>query len=89
MLPKPGGAVIKPDDWYCLFGLQKQVEEGNCRDEKPMWAAHGGLDFDGRERWDKWSAAKGLDTEIAKLKWVQAYGKAMAEERTALNFRKY
>ena len=20
MLPKPGGAVMKPEDWYCLWG---------------------------------------------------------------------
>ena len=54
-----------------------------------MWASHGGLDFDGRERWEKWNAAKGLAKDTAKLKFVQAYGKAMAEARNALNFRKY
>ena len=89
MLPKPGGAVVKPDDWYALHGLQKQVEEGNVKAEKPMWAEHGGLDFDGRERWEKWNAAKGLSAEDAKLKFCQAYGKAMSDERNALNFRKY
>jgi acyl-CoA-binding protein len=89
MLPKPGGAVVKPDDWYALHGLQKQVEEGNVKAEKPMWASHGGLDFDGRERWEKWNAAKGLSAEDAKLKFCQAYGKAMSDERNALNFRKY
>jgi hypothetical protein len=20
MLPKPGGAVMKPEDWYCIWG---------------------------------------------------------------------
>jgi hypothetical protein len=30
-----------------------------------------------------------LAKDTAKLKFVQAYGKAMAEERNALNFRKY
>lgn len=89
MLPKPGGAVVKPEDWYVLFGFQKQVEEGNIKDEKPMWASHGGLDFDGRERWEKRTAAKGLSADAAKLKFCQAYGKAMSEERNALNFRKY
>ena len=31
-----------------------QVKEGDCNTEKPMWAAHGGLDFNGREAWDQW-----------------------------------
>ena len=89
MLPKPGGAVVKPDDWYVLHGFQKQAEEGNLKGEKPMWASHGGLDFDGRERWEKWNNAKGLSADDAKLKFCQAYGKAMSDERNALNFRKY
>jgi hypothetical protein len=42
MLPKPGGAVMKPDDWYCIWGAQQQVEKGDNPDEKPMWAHHGG-----------------------------------------------
>ena len=41
MLPKPGGAVMKPDDWYCIWGAQQQVEKGDNADEKPMWAHHG------------------------------------------------
>jgi acyl-CoA-binding protein len=54
-----------------------------------MWAHHGGLEFDGRERWDKWEACKGLDTEGAHSRFVHAYGKAMAAERNKENFRAY
>lgn len=72
-----------------MWGAQQQVEKGDNPDEKPMWAHHGGLDFDGRERWEKWDACKGLTSEEAKLRFVRAYGKAMAEERNKLNFRVY
>ena len=89
MLPKPGGAVMKPEDWYVLWGAQQQVERGDNRDEKPMWAPHGGLDFDGRERWEKWERYKGMDADAARLEFVKAYGKAMSEERAKLNFRAY
>ena len=89
MLPKPGGAVVKPDDWYALHGLQKQVEEGNVKAEKPMWAEHGGLDFDGRERWEAWAKLKGLDPPDAKKKFLAAYGKAMSADRKKMNFREY
>lgn len=41
-----------------LSRAQQQVEKGDNPDEKPMWAHHGGLDFDGRERWEKWDACK-------------------------------
>ena len=36
-------------------GAKQQVENGDVTGEKPMWAATGGLDFDGRERWEAWS----------------------------------
>lgn len=35
-----------------------QVTQGDCNTEKPMWAAHGGLDFNGREAWDQWDKLK-------------------------------
>ena len=37
-----------------------------------MWAERGGLDFEGRARWDAWTALKGMKPERAKLKFVQA-----------------
>lgn len=36
-----------------------------------MWAERGGLDFDGRARWDAWAAIKGMDAEKAKLRFVK------------------
>ena len=36
-----------------------------------MWAERGGLDFEGRARWDAWSAIKGLDAAKAKLRFVK------------------
>ena len=40
-------------------------------------------------RWEKWNSARGLSADDAKLKFCQAYGRAMSDERAALNFRKY
>ena len=34
-------------------------------------------------------SARGLSADDAKLKFCQAYGRAMSDERAALNFRKY
>ena len=51
MIQKPGGAHMKPQDWYRLYAAKKQAEHGDCTEEQPMWAEHGGLDFDGRERY--------------------------------------
>lgn len=38
-----------------------------------MWAEKGGLDFEGRARWDAWSTVKGMSAEDAKLRFVQLY----------------
>ena len=89
MLPKPGGAVCRPDDWYALHAAKQQAEKGDCVGEKPMWASHGGIAYDDRERWDFWNKLKGLSREDAKKKFCEAYGRAMLAERESLNFRKY
>ena len=89
MLPKPGGAVCRPDDWYALYAAKQQAEKGDCVGEKPMWASHGGIAYDDRERWDFWNKLKGLSREDAKKKFCEAYGRAMLAERESLNFRKY
>lgn len=31
-----------------------------------MWAEKGGLDFEGRARWDAWAAVKGMDGQQAR-----------------------
>jgi acyl-CoA-binding protein len=38
-----------------------------------MWAEKGGLDFEGRARWDAWAAVKGLQAEEAKLRFVKLF----------------
>ena len=89
MLPKPGGAVCRPDDWYALHAAKQQAEKGDVQGEKPMWASHGGIAYDDRERWEFWNKLKGLSSSEAKRKFLEAYGKAMLPERESLNFRKY
>lgn len=36
-----------------------------------MWAERGGLDFEGRARWDAWAALRGLDAAKARLRFVK------------------
>eukprot|EP00879_Flechtneria_rotunda_P008595 GHRR01009006.1.p1 GENE.GHRR01009006.1~~GHRR01009006.1.p1 ORF type:complete len:212 (+),score=57.68 GHRR01009006.1:488-1123(+) len=73
MISKPGGAVVKPDDFYRLYALHMQATQGDNTSERPMWAEKGGLDFEGRARWDAWSAVKGLEADKAKLRFVRTY----------------
>lgn len=39
--------------------------------ERPMWTEKGGLDFEGRAKWDAWAAVKGMKPEKAKLEFVR------------------
>jgi acyl-CoA-binding protein len=89
MLPKPGGAVCRPDDWYALYAAKEQVLKGDQTGEKPMWADHGGIAYDDRERWEFREKMKGLSVDEAKKKFCEVYGRAMQKEREGLNFRKY
>eukprot|EP00884_Botryococcus_braunii_P010041 jgi/Botrbrau1/19038/Bobra.0100s0066.2 len=73
IISKPGGATVKPDDFYTLYGYHMQATQGDNSAERPMWAEKGGLDFEGRAKWDAWTAVKGLKPEKAKLAFVQAY----------------
>ena len=38
-----------------------------------MWAEAGGIDFDGREKWDKWKECMHLSPEEAKLEFVRVF----------------
>jgi len=38
-----------------------------------MWAEKGGLDFEGRSRWDAWSNIKGMAADKARLEFVKTY----------------
>lgn len=87
IISRPGGATMKPLDFYRLMACVKQVAEGDVQEEKPMWASHGGLDFDGREAWDSRNAIKGTSAEDAKSMFCQVYAEAHADKTT--NFRMY
>jgi hypothetical protein len=48
-----------------------QASQGDNTTERPMWAEKGGLDFEGRAKWDAWTAVKGTKEPKAKLAFVQ------------------
>jgi len=73
IISKPGGATVKPDDFYMLYGYYMQATQGDNTSERPMWAEKGGLDFEGRARWDAWTNVKGVATEKAKMQFVKTY----------------
>lgn len=73
IISKPGGATVKPDDFYMLYGYHMQATQGDNTSERPMWAEKGGLDFEGRARWDAWTNVKGVATEKAKMEFVKTY----------------
>jgi acyl-CoA-binding protein len=72
-IAKPGGATVKPDPYYELLALNAQAKTGDVVGERPMWAERGGLDFDGRARWDAHAALRGVSKEEAKLRFVKLY----------------
>ena len=54
-------------------GFSPKAERGDnpvARGDKPMWATGGGIDFDGRERWERWEALRGTCREDAMLQYV-------------------
>ena len=69
----PGGATKKVDDFYTLYGYFQQATAGDNTAPQPVWAASGGLDFEGRSKWDAWNKLKGLSSEVAKKKFVALY----------------
>jgi len=73
IISKPGGATVKPDEFYSLYGYHMQASQGDNTAERPMWAEKGGLDFEGRARWDAWTAVKGTAGDKAKLEFVKTY----------------
>ena len=48
-----------------------QATKGENSGERPMWAEKGGLDFEGRAKWDAWTACKGVKTPKAQLDFVR------------------
>ena len=54
-----------------LCRYHMQAAKGDNVSERPMWAEKGGLDFEGRAKWDAWTACKGLKTPKAQLEFVR------------------
>ena len=50
-----------------------QASRGDNTGERPMWAERGGLDFEGRARWDAWTALRGTDPAKARLRFVKLF----------------
>ena len=50
LIPKPGGAVVRPAAGYEMWAATQQAAKGGQTSDKAMWAGRGGLDCDGRER---------------------------------------
>lgn len=73
IISKPGGATVKPDEFYTLYGYHMQASKGNNEEERPMWAEKGGLDFEGRAKWDAWTAVKGTPSHKAMLAFVKVH----------------
>ena len=48
-----------------------QATKGDNDTERPMWADKGGLDFEGRAKWDAWTAVKGTSQAKAMLQFVK------------------
>ncbi len=80
MKAMPGGATKKHELFYELYGFFSQTTKGDNVDPQPVWAASGGLDFEGRSRWDAWNKLKGLSQEVAKRKFVTTYYEADGKE---------
>jgi acyl-CoA-binding protein len=56
-----------------LFAATPQATQGDNTAERPMWAEKGGLDFEGRARWDAWTNIKGMAVDKAKMQFVKSY----------------
>lgn len=55
-----------------------QATRGENTAERPMWAEKGGLDFDGRAKWDAWTAMKAFKPPKAKLSFVKVHPTALS-----------
>ena len=66
---------------------KQQAENGDNPAEKPMWGETGGLDFDGRERWEAWTKLAGTSKADAQRAFCEGY--ARAKSREADNFRRF
>ncbi len=56
-----------------LHTCSAQATRGDNTSERPVWAERGGLDYEGRARWDAWTALKGLEGDKARLRFVRVF----------------
>ena len=89
LVPKPGGQAVKTEDYYKVAAANKQVAEGDAPEEQPLWTDNGSVDYAGRMLFAEWNKLKGKTKDQAKAEFVYQYGRAFAESRELLNFRKY
>lgn len=61
--------VLQVTALQCRFHME--AVNGSNTAERPMWAEKGGLDFEGRAKWDAWTAVKGMRPDKAKLEFVK------------------
>ena len=54
-----------------LCRYHMQATKGDNTGERPMWAEKGGLDFEGRAKWDAWTACKGVKDAKTRLDFVR------------------
>lgn len=69
-------SLVFPSLLLFFFSLHQQATLGDVTGERPMWAERGGLDFDGRARWDAWAGRKGGRAERARAEFVKAFWEA-------------
>jgi acyl-CoA-binding protein len=73
MISRAGGATVKPEDFYRLYALAQQAQNGDCSTERPTWAERGGIDFDGIAKWEGWRAVAGLEVDKAKVRFSRLF----------------
>ena len=56
----------KDDELLLLYGLYKQVQDGDNTSSKP-WI----VDFKGVKKWEAWNLQKGKNVNIAKQEYIE------------------
>jgi diazepam-binding inhibitor (GABA receptor modulating acyl-CoA-binding protein) len=62
------------DDLLILYGLYKQVSEGDCNTFQP-WS----VQIEQREKWDAWNKNKGMDRTVAIKKYIEKVNKLIKQ----------
>ncbi len=60
--------IVNSVAFPCLeCSYHQQATQGDVTSERPMWAEKGGLDFEGRAKWDAWNNRK-----VRVLIWLES-----------------